>query len=88
MRETTMRTREPHCTACGAWGEDTSLVHREGCAALDPAALDPREKGDPPTACPACGGAWGDSHQQANACLAPGAARTRNRFVVRELRIA
>lgn len=74
---------QPHCTECGAQSEDTRLVHRSGCRALGPDALDPRETGGPQTACPACGGAWGDSHQQANACLAPGAARTLNRFVVR-----
>ena len=79
---TKLDTRVAHCSACGSTGSQERLTHDQGCEALDAAALVPREPGFPPAGvCPHCGGAWGESHEQANACLAPGTERTGNRFV-------
>jgi hypothetical protein len=67
------------CTACGAesYADEQKrdrLMHEEGC----PASL-----GTNPQHCDQCGGEWGEVHQQANACLAPGTL-TGNPLVIRQ----
>lgn len=77
----TQRRRVAHCEACGAMEERERLRHQEGCEALTPAALEPPDPRATAGGCPVCGGAWGEVHAQANACLAPGSFYTGNRFV-------